>query len=497
MASLRRVTPGGVTQSLRLLDARIESSFDRESHAQIQVPQPLETLSGESITPNESDDEIYIAQDGSDIFGGVLRDVSRTGTTIELLADSFSRVARDAEPSGPSETVTDTDSAIVARAIADAPGLSEGTIETIETDLEFEFHHASPALRIKLVRQATGGEVIYHPDKSVDYVASLGTEKTATTISPSNQQLVDQIRVDENAGEVLANHLRVIGSDGSSVDVVADSYNASTDREKWRRAYFRDTSSPKTLTKRGNTLLDMIGVPWTKAESTLTAPPGGTITPALGDTYHVSVPAKDLDANLRVTTLTHRLAADGEYWDATFSNRAEDVGDDLEKLNQAARDTGATRTAAIYELDEDIRVTKDTEPVPLAPWERVVGQAVDPIVETKLQLDSPIIVKAGITITVTFDDTQSGDLEWLVGLYDGPTMGDNYIQTGTTSATSSPSTTDTGPMQLDSNGGPFNDILMDEYDDPTFLAGFFSTSAIDEYTVAAGSEIKYWVTTRY
>lgn len=496
MASLRRVTPGGVTQSLRLLETRVEHSLDRQTHAQIQVPQPLETLSGDPVTLNESDDELYIKHNGTDIFGGILRDVSRTGTTIELLADSFSRIARDAEPSGPSETVTDTDSAIVASAIADAPGLSEGTIETIETGLEFEFHHASPALRIKLVRQATGGEVIYRPDKSVDYVDSLGSDKTGTTISTRNQQLVDQIRVDQNAGEVLANHLRVIGSDGSSVDVVADTYNPSTDREKWRRAYFRDTSSSKTLTKRGNTLLDMIGVPWTKAESTLTAPPGDSINPVLGDEYHVSVPEKDLDTDLRVTTLTHRIAADGEYWDVTFSNRAEDVGEDIEKLNQAARDTGATRTYAIYELAEDVQVTTGTDPVLLDVWELVYGQSVDRIVDGNIQLDSPIIVTGGFTeVTVTFDDTQAGELSWFVGLYDGASTSHQYVGRGANSSTS-PTTLTSSPKRLTARG-PFEDIFTAEYDDPTFLGTFLSGTDIEEYTVKAGSEFKYWVTTRY
>jgi hypothetical protein len=192
---------------------------------------------------------------------------------------------------------------------------------------------------MKLVREATGLQMRYHADKTVEYVRDLGADKTGTTISPANQQLVDSVRVERDGGDLIANNLRVIGADGAGVDVSVPTIRFK--REKWRRAYFRDTSDTETLRKRGETLLAELRDPWVKVQATVSDPPGGSIDPVLGDEYHVLIPPKDIDAYLEVVEVEQRVGPEGDTYDVSLSNRSQSGDSQVEKLDQAARDTGS------------------------------------------------------------------------------------------------------------------------------------------------------------
>jgi hypothetical protein len=336
---IRVVTPGGVTKRYRLENAAVIRKLEDQSIPKLRTPQPLQTKTGKVAELDPSDDFVFLERAGSDEFGGILGDINRRGTTIELLVDSFQQAARDAEPSDATERISGSDRTLIQNAVDDVPELDRGTIELTAGDLQFDVHHASPALRMKLVREATGAEMRFNADQTVDYQSSVGADKTGTTLSPYNQQFVDSIRVDEETGPVTATHLRVIGADGSSAD--ASITTTRITRDKWRRAYFRDTSDEATLQRRGETLLEELRDPWLQVRATLSDPPNGSIDPRPGDEYHVRIPGKDVDTDLTVREATARITpSDGDTYEVVLSNRTQTPDTTIEKLDQTARDTG-------------------------------------------------------------------------------------------------------------------------------------------------------------
>jgi len=338
---IRVETPGGVAKRYPLEDAEIIRKLEDQSIAKLRTPQPLQTKTGTVPELDPSDDFVFLERAGSDEFGGILRDITRREETIELIVDSFERAAKDAAPSGANETISGTDRSLIQAAVDDVPELDRGTIELTAGDLQFDIHHASPALRMKLVREATGAEMRFNADQTVDYQQSVGADKTNTMLSPSNQQFVDSIRVDEETGPVTANHLRVIGADGSSADASVTVIDIA--REKWRRAYFRDTSDEATLQRRGETLLEELRNPWLQVRATLSDPPNGALDPRPGDEYHVEIPKKDVDEDLTVREATARInASEGDTYEVVLSNRTQTPETAIEKLDQTARDTGGS-----------------------------------------------------------------------------------------------------------------------------------------------------------
>ena len=336
---IRVETPGGVAKRYRLESGEVIDKLEDQSIAKLRTPQPLQTKTGTAAELDPSDDFVFLERAGSDEFGGILRDVSRRGTTIELVVDSFERAARDAAPSDATESISGSDRSLIRNAVDDVPELDRGTIELTAGDLEFDIHHASPALRMKLVREATGAEMRFNADQTVDYQSSVGADKTGTTLSPSNQQFVNSIRVDEETGPVTANHLRVIGADGSSAD--ASVTTTSITRDKWRRAYFRDTSDEATLQRRGETLLEELRDPWLQVRATLSDPPNGAIDPRPGDEYRVEIPRKGVAETLTVREATARInPSAGDTYEVVLSNRTQTPDTTIEKLDQTARDTG-------------------------------------------------------------------------------------------------------------------------------------------------------------
>jgi len=323
----------------------MNDELDKQSDARIIGSSPLLSSGGTKIPLSKNDDEIFVEVQNTDEFGGILRDINRHDTIIELLCDSFERYARDGKPSNGKENVTDYDDTIVNDAIDASPEISAGTVERVDDDtLSFQFHHASQALKIRKVRNITQGEILYNPDKTVDYVTSLGDDKTNTTLTPSSQVIAGQVNVQENTGENEATHLRVIGANNTSVEVSLDTFDG---REKWRRAYFSDTRNEELLTKYGNTLLSVIRNQWKQVEMTLVESRSASVDPQLGDTYHIEFDRHELDDNLRIVKLQHIVDNEGERWRATFSNREMKVPDFQENTKNELRDN-----SKIHQYDE-------------------------------------------------------------------------------------------------------------------------------------------------
>jgi len=418
---IRVETPGGVAKRYPLEDAEIIRKLEDQSIAKLRTPQPLQTKTGTVPELDPSDDFVFLERAGSDEFGGILRDITRREETIELIVDSFERAAKDAAPSGATESISGADQTLIQNAVDDVPELDRGTIELTAGDLQFDIHHASPALRMKLVREATGAEMRFNADQTVDYQPSVGADKTNTTLSPSNQQFVDSIRVDEETGPVTANHLRVIGADGSSADASVTVIDIA--REKWRRAYFRDTSDEATLQRRGETLLEELRNPWLQPRATLSDPPNGPLDPRPGDEYHVEIPKKDVDEDLTVREATARITASaGDTYEVVLSNRTKTPETAIEKLDQTARDTGGAAGGSAGDLSLVGRVADDR--LPNVPG---IGSSLDGslvFVPQRYDGDGVVIVDTSDATTPTVEATWSpaGSDEFWVAAGKGGTM---------------------------------------------------------------------------
>ena len=334
--------PDGTTDTLTHIYSAIKEEYNKQDVMTVTVPR----AEVQGLTADQ--DEIYLEVDGEDVFGGILSDKNKGGIEAELNVDSFERLAREVKPSSALYTFEGvSDTTIVEDAIGDVDELSPGTIENIKSGLTFEFNHTSPARRIRSVRDATSGEVVYNPDKTVDYVESLGTDRSnEITISPDNQNIAEDFSVEQNSGSKKANHLRMLGGGrGDSqtvVEAVADSFDSSTDREVWTAFTNKEIDDSDTLRAQAQELVNELQKDHLEISATVK-----DVELGIGDTVHVRYPQEDIDHNLRVVEIETVRSNEGTLYSVAFSNRnlsrfkhSEKLSEDVERLNRAETSKG-------------------------------------------------------------------------------------------------------------------------------------------------------------
>lgn len=334
--SVRIEHEAGGTTTLTHLSSERRQSLNQIDVMQVRVPR-AEATAANLVTDA---DEVYLVDNGTDVFGGLLGDLDRTGTaTTTLIVDSFERQAREAEPSGADVEFTGVDDVTVVNEAITSAGLTAGTVENVKSNLTFEFNHTSPARRLRRVREASGGELRYNPDKTVDYVGSLGSVRTMT-LSPDAGNVAG-FRVERDSGQKRANKLRLLGSgEGDAqvvVNVTAPTFQGG-DREVWDTLSFKDVSAASTLTEIGTELVKEMGEEAIEVNATVKG-----VTVSLGDTFRVLYPEEDVDHELRVVGVTSVISNEGRFYEATLSNRQlsrrniqERVVTDVERLNRGS-----------------------------------------------------------------------------------------------------------------------------------------------------------------
>lgn len=300
-----------------------------------------------NVTLNERDDEIELHDGATTYFRGPLRNVERRGVNLLLLVDSHERYAKDAKPSGAVlsyDGVADTN--IVNDAVSDIPEVSTSTVNNVKSGLTFEFQFETPSTRIRRVRRATAGEVFYNPDGTLDYlsVGSLGADKTGTTLSPANQNIVNFDKLSTAEANQFT-HVRVVGQgrgdDQVFADVTAPSY--SSGREIWAVVSARNVGNQSTLTEIGNEWI-------AEKENSVTRyrifVEGETVN--LGDEFTINYPEENIsNETLRVGEVIVHRDSEGPVFEAEFTNAilTEEKTDEkvLEELQQFER-TDTTQT---------------------------------------------------------------------------------------------------------------------------------------------------------
>lgn len=273
-----------------------------------------------NVSLTEAEDEVFLVVDGTDEFGGLLKDIVRKGAETELVIDSFERYARDAEPTSSGETYSGAASGDVVRDVADdVPQLSRGTIDDVETGLDFVFAHASQAFKARKAEEVTSGELKYRADKTIDFVDSLGSDKSATTLSPSNQNVISDMEVSRVGGEERVTHLRVLGAgEGKhqiTSEVVASSYSQG-DRQIWRTVSNKDIQDQSQLDSLAQTLIDEMNTQHVDVECTVRDE-----DIELGDKFTVQKPEENLDQVLRVVAVETIIGSSGTKYSVMLSSR--------------------------------------------------------------------------------------------------------------------------------------------------------------------------------
>lgn len=309
------------------------------TEARLRVPR----ADAAALTLDIGDDELFLnTPQYGDEFGGRLVDVRWRGETAVLVGFSFEKDAEDASPAGDGTGTWSyenaADSTIVSDAIGRVSGLSEGTVETVETGLSFRFSRVSQAKILRTVESAGDGELRYRPDGSVDYVDTLGRDRTSVTLTEDDDRLFGDFDVqrgqsDDRPESRKVNKLVLLGAGEGpgqlTSTATASGFNPSTDREKWGVRRNAEIADQSTLDTVAQVLVDELNSDYLDVETGFR-----NARLLLGDEYGFDYGPKNVSEDLRAVKVTTRLGNDGRTHRATFSNRKktrETLTDELVK----------------------------------------------------------------------------------------------------------------------------------------------------------------------
>lgn len=324
----------------------------------------------------ENEDELFIEENGSDTFGGLIKDIeSGNGATVDIQVESFERYARDTIPTGPEISYNSAnDSDIIKDAIDRVDELEPGNIQTLNNEISIEFNHSSPARMIRRVRELTGGEVSYNPDKTVDYIEEIGSNRTNITLSPNNQNITN-ISVRRMGGDSNITHLRMLGSGSGSnqlvAEVVSEDYEEG-ERKIWDTYTDSSVDDTTTLRSEGESRMKEMTESQIDIDATIRGPDIN-----IGDRFTITYePENIFQEQLRTAEVVEKVDFNGRRYDCSFSTRAltretedQKLHKDVQKTNResgaeaglpiyASTDTAPQRLGVIFvtgEQDEDPR----------------------------------------------------------------------------------------------------------------------------------------------
>jgi hypothetical protein len=306
----------------------------------------------DNITLERKRDDVQIGSD----FTGRLTDVQRVGGVVVLTVDSFEWLANNVEPTRGGLRKTGSNDQIIQDFIDMVPELSAGTIANTADNLTFVFNHALPSEAMRRVEKNVPGELRFNSDKTVDFVDTLGSDKSGSVeISTSagtidgEPQLLEQSRRDD------ATHLRVIGAhegeaqffanvvpaaDSASYENRVDYTNnnwSDGDKRDWERYENADAMSQSVIEQEGAELISELQNDFIKVR----VPTVNTSGLVLGDTVSVVIPELDINTSLRVVKLKTVQQGATTRYELTLSNRnkTDERGDkwkrDITRFNTA------------------------------------------------------------------------------------------------------------------------------------------------------------------
>jgi hypothetical protein len=345
------------SNEVAISEARIEEEFGRQDIARVFVVRgriPEDTVERGST-------EMYVLDSASDIndnaiFGGVLKDVIRSGPRTEIIIESFEIYARDAAPTPPDEQFDSVDdSVIVNDAIDNIPQITAGNISTLTSGNSIILSNASQARKLRIVERAANGELRYQPDKTLNYTQGCGPnqcgdDRTDIILSPENEFITEYFTADKRSGEEDVTHIRMLGGgDGISqivahiipesdpIDYESDPdyqnvtrYTASHwsdgDRKKWEVIPNKDHNNVDMLTNLGLQYAEEYQRPYIEAFTVIE-----DLDVALGDSFTVQYPEEEIDRVMRVISVQTNINSQGVNYEVDLSTRKLTVVDTEEE----------------------------------------------------------------------------------------------------------------------------------------------------------------------
>jgi len=339
---------GPADDHVQLSEAEIDEEFGKQDIARVFIKRG--DLTEADVERGVT--EMWIVEttgmsDADADFGGILRDISQNGSLTEFIVESFERYARDGTPTPGGERWTGVaDSAIISDGVSEVSQLLVGTIDTVRSPMTMIFSHTSQAKKIRETEVAGGGELKYRPDKTVDYVAELGSDRTGTTLSPANQNLVGEFNAERKGGDADVTHLRIVGAgegraqqtvnfvpqddpydyenddDFSNVNRYTAGHWSQGDRKEWDVRSNKDHTEINSLERLGETIVNDIQDAHIEATANIRG-----LDVDLGDEFTVNYPEEDIDQTARVVKMTTKIDATGFVYQATLSSRQQALED--------------------------------------------------------------------------------------------------------------------------------------------------------------------------
>jgi hypothetical protein len=253
----------------------------------------------------------------------VLVDIETGGSTWTLVCYSFEWLAnRYPFFPGGAEREGD-DNTLITNLISGVSEWSAGTIGDFTGPMSFVFNHAHRHDALRRIERNTPGELRFYDEGTIDYVDSLGTDKSGSVeLSGSAGTIEESINITERGREYDGTHVRLIGAhEGEaqySANLVpdADPYDyegdtdfsgvvryttprwteeADTDWDIWKN---KDVADQQTIEEEAAALGEELQDTLVEAKTTVVGP-----DLSVGDYVQVVKPSANLNRKMRV----HRI----------------------------------------------------------------------------------------------------------------------------------------------------------------------------------------------
>jgi len=325
----------------------------------------LERSQAQSLNLVRKEDEVEL----SGVRRGVLADVETGGSTWTLVVYSPEWYATLTEPTAGGNRRQGDDNTLITGLINEVPEWSAGSIADLTGPMTFVFNHALRHEAIRKIEKNVPGELEFQDDGTVNYVQERGSDRTGSvTLSPSNQNVEQRIRVVERGRTLDATHVRVLGAhEGEAqffANLVPESDSAtyenrvnyttsrwsSGDQRDWDRWQNKDVVSQDTIEEEAAALADELKEPYIEVKTTVSG-----VDLNLGDTVQVQKADAGIDRAMRVHKVVTKTVDDtpaGTVQDVTLSTRTvarQDVGADrrdIQRFNTAFQGSAVVESAS-------------------------------------------------------------------------------------------------------------------------------------------------------
>lgn len=266
----------------------------------------------DGVTLNKKEDTVEL--EGIDTL--LLVDVEKGGPTYTLVTYSHEWAANNVEPTTGGDLRQGTDKALIDALIGEVPSWTVGNTTSFTGGLSFVFSHAHRHEALRRIERNVPGEIQFRDSGTVDYVDSLGSDKSASVeLSASAGTIENNINITERGRKLDGTHFRVLGAHEGEAQIYSNlvpstdsstytnRVNYTTDRwsdgdtRDWDRWVNSDITDQATSDEEASALGEEISSELIEAKTTT------NLSLSVGDWVQVVKPDADLDRRMRV----HRI----------------------------------------------------------------------------------------------------------------------------------------------------------------------------------------------